>query len=165
MRRVGEATDEDGRQVIYTAHLTSLDAWHDFASDPTWQAIDEGFALFLASDASVVSPDVLVAFGEWSIGQGMFWLSTWGPDCERVHDIVDEVDVGEGAGTERPVVMTTWHANDPLDEALFLFWWAFPDEGKPGGPYRVVVVADNEEWYAAVQRIAEHHLADMSDDA
>ena len=46
MRLVGEASDEDGRQVVLTAYLPSLESWQELAADAGWQEIDEGFALF-----------------------------------------------------------------------------------------------------------------------
>ncbi|MEQ1716003.1 MAG: hypothetical protein ABL907_08470 [Hyphomicrobium sp.] len=60
------------------------------------------------------------------IGAGAFYVCTWGIDCERMHDAVDN------AGMEReqleprsleeyPVVMTTWHSKESLDEALWFF--------------------------------------------
>jgi hypothetical protein len=159
---VGEASDEDGPQVVLTAHLKSLEAWQELASDPAWKRIDEGFALFLAADATDVPVDVIAAFAGCAIEYGMFWFSSWGPDCERVHDVVDHVDVGDGIPEDKPIVMTTWHNDEPLDEALFLFWWAFPSEGKRGGPFRVAVTVGEPRWAEAVDRLAEHHLAAMS---
>jgi hypothetical protein len=53
------------------------------------------------------------------------YFCSWGPDCERFHDIVDEVlmedDVGEQkfAGPNSiDVIMTTWHAKDSLEDAI-----------------------------------------------
>jgi hypothetical protein len=160
---VGEATDEDGRQVVLTAHLSCLESWRELASDPGWEQINEGFALFLAADASDVPVDVIAAFAEWASEHGMFWFSSWGPDCERVHDVVDEVDVGDGVPEGKPIVMTTWHDDESLDEALFLFWWAFPSEGKRGGPFRVAVTVGEPRWAEAVDRVAQHHLAAMTE--
>jgi hypothetical protein len=54
-----------------------------------------------------VPADVIVAFADWTIAQGMFWFSSWGSDCERVHDLVDEVDIGDGVPEAKPIVMTT----------------------------------------------------------
>src|SRR4051794_25035988 len=119
VRLVGDAIDEDGRQVVLTTYLPSLESWRELASDPAWERIDAGFALFMAADASAAAVKVVAALAEWAIERGMFWFSAWGPDCERVHDLVDEVDVERGGGNELPVVMTTWHADEPLDDALF----------------------------------------------
>jgi hypothetical protein len=42
-----------------------------------------------------------------------------GPDCERVHDIIDEVIVNRNPGeTDEDVIMTTWHDDEALNEAL-----------------------------------------------
>jgi hypothetical protein len=155
---MGEATDEDGRRVLYTGYLEALGAWRDFVGSE-WDSIgEEPFALFLACDATLIPTEVIAEFASWCIDRGVFWVSTWGPDCERVHDIFDEVDVGEGGATSRPVVMTSWHDNEALDEAAVLFWWAFPDRGKPGGPHRVALAVGRPDWDRALQRIARHHL-------
>ena len=163
MRLVGEASDEDGRQVVLTAYLPSLESWQELAADAGWQEIDEGFALFVAADASDVPVDVIAAFADWAIAHGMFWFSSWGPDCERVHDLVDAVDIGDGVSERDPIVMTTWHDSESLDDALFTFWWAFPSEGKQGGPFRLAVAVGEPRWQDAIERIAEHHLAAMSE--
>jgi len=55
----------------------------------------------------------------------------WGPGCERVHDIFDEGRDGPNPLTSTdPVVLTTWHDDESLAEALgFIFAAAIPDDG------------------------------------
>ncbi len=45
--------------------------------------------------------------------QGLVYACTWGPGCERVHDIIDEEIVGGRPEIPRfPIeVMTTWHTD------------------------------------------------------
>jgi hypothetical protein len=59
--------------------------------------------------------------------------------------------------------MTSWHDNEALDEAAVLFWWAFPDEGKPSGPTRVALAVGRRDWDLALQRVARHHLNSTTD--
>ena len=40
-------------------------------------------------------------------------MSTFGADCERVHDLFDEVDTGRRL-ERRGVVMTAWHDQEPI---------------------------------------------------
>ena len=161
MELIGQADDEEGLRHLYLECLPTFSAWQTLAQDDLWASLVEsenGFALFVAMDASSLSVDEIVAFADYLIEQGVFWVSTWGPDCERVHDIFDEVDVGDGAEERKPVVMTQWHAEEPLDEATLLFWTAFADEGKPSGPARIALSIGSAEWCEALRRLSERHL-------
>ena len=56
------------------------------------------------------------------IRAGCVYLCTSSEDCERVHDICDEmIGDGERSMDEVGLIMTTWHADEPLDEALWFF--------------------------------------------
>ena len=54
------------------------------------------------------------------------YLSAWGPECERVHDCFD-IPYLKGNWTGNPedtcdtTIMTTWHSDEPLSEALWFF--------------------------------------------
>jgi hypothetical protein len=53
---------------------------------------------------------------------GAAWISVWGPDCERFHDIIDEEHVALRLDDpERMDIVTTWHTDESLDEALQFF--------------------------------------------
>jgi hypothetical protein len=39
-----------------------------------------------------------------------------GGDCERVHDVIDELIVGDGSADDSEWPATTWHADQSLDE-------------------------------------------------
>ncbi|NIZ90412.1 DUF7684 family protein [Kineococcus rubinsiae] len=92
------------------------------------------FGLLLVCDARLESVEDISALSRASLLAGMHWFSSWGPDCERVHDIVDADIVGfviEGedraaaVGQPAPacdLVMTTWHDDEPLSEAVEFFW-------------------------------------------
>jgi len=97
-------------------------------------AVRGDFGLLLACDARSRPVEDISALSRASLLAGMHWFSSWGPDCERVHDIVDEVIVdlvieGEdrAADLSQPVpaqdlVMTTWHDDEALKEAVEFFW-------------------------------------------
>jgi hypothetical protein len=56
---------------------------------------------------------------------GCVYFCSWGADCERVHDNFD----GE-RDPDAPVIMTTWHNEESLDEALWFFVRdTHPDDG------------------------------------
>ena len=74
------------------------------------------FGCMIAWDARGASVDQVSALVDPLIKLGAVYFCVWGPDCERVHDIVDESD--PYADT---VIMTTWHDKESLEEALWFF--------------------------------------------
>lgn len=117
MESLGRYADEDGERDLYLAWVPSLEEWRLLAADSRWRETVEdspaGFALFLACDAEGLSADLIGDFASYCIQHGLFWVSIWGPDCERVHDIFDEVDIDQEA--EPGTVMSTWHDDESLE--------------------------------------------------
>ncbi len=106
------------------------------------------FGLFLAMDAAQIKSERILALAEAIVPKGLAYLCAWGPDCERVHDCFDEVIVAANLdSTDDNVVMTTWHAHDSLDEAL----WYFVNSAFAVKNYR----ADCRDWITIV--IGNHH--------
>jgi hypothetical protein len=82
----------------------------------------EWFTLFLAADTAGDTTDELHEFAQRVLEHRCAYVSTWGLGCERLHDIFDETFVEEELdGREMPFLMTPWHDDGPLDEAL---WFA-----------------------------------------
>ena len=80
------------------------------------------FTCFLAWDAAEDSSAVTSAMMRKLLRLGCVYLSCWGQGCERRHDIMDEVLIGEGnAEWQDHGIATTWHAEDSLAEALDFF--------------------------------------------
>ncbi|MFP5380177.1 MAG: hypothetical protein ACLGHP_10610, partial [Vicinamibacteria bacterium] len=55
---------------------------------------------------------------------GASYVVCWGPDCQRVHDIVDQVAHSFRSDFDAPedsCVNMTWQASKPLREALWMF--------------------------------------------
>ena len=91
---------------------------------------DSHYQLFLAMDGHNEIVGDLGNIPKQLIEEGLAYLCSWGPDCSRVHDIFDEasVQIEIETGNDR-LIMTTWHEDDTLDEALwFLVYCAVPDE-------------------------------------
>ena len=77
------------------------------------------FTCFCAMDATHFSAEAISEFCSRLLQLGCAYLCTWGPDCERVHDIMDEIVIGGNPpNSEVGDVMTTWHAKESLEEAL-----------------------------------------------
>ena len=153
-----------GSCISHRSHASATGL--DFAADPAWrEKVEEdpaGFALFLACDATELSAEVIEEFAGYCVEHGLFWVGTWGPDCERVHDIFDKIDIARQ--NDRPgVVMSSWHDDETLVEALLLFWYAFPAEGKAGGPARIAISVGSPDWLGQIRRSADHHLRDANE--
>ena len=90
------------------------------------------FACFIAWNSEAASVDVISNLVEHIIKAGGAYFSTWGPDCQRVHDIIDEIDAypyNDIGSPEDSVIMTTWHEDESLEEAMCFFLTSTsPDE-------------------------------------
>jgi hypothetical protein len=124
----------------------------------------KSFRLFVAADITEVSTQTVSDFALAALNQGMVYLCSWGPDCERFHDIVDEVLVEDNIGQQkfaRPnssdVIMTTWHANDSLEDAIdFFATLAVPTDGfAPDSDSRLVVCVANQQWAAQADKFLQ----------
>jgi hypothetical protein len=77
------------------------------------------FILLLAIDASSLEDEQIIASARILFSRGLAGFSVWGPGCSRVHDLFDlERDPDE---TDERVVVTTWHSDEPLTEAVCYF--------------------------------------------
>jgi len=80
------------------------------------------FVLFLPIDGREVDAETIYSVSEKLLDQGMVYACVWGPDCESVHDSIDQPifqrQPGKSGGS---VVITTWRAKDPLSEAVWFF--------------------------------------------
>lgn len=80
------------------------------------------FGLFIAMDARTVDNECIERVATRLIAKGLVYLCAWGPDCERVHDAFDRAAVvANPEPTDDDVIMTTWHSNETLEEALWYF--------------------------------------------
>jgi len=82
------------------------------------------FVCLLAWDARPVSVDAVSAFVDRLLRAGASYFVCWGPDCERVESVIDEMVSypGNDFGVpEDSCIMTTSHQSEPLEEALWFF--------------------------------------------
>lgn len=89
------------------------------------------FVCLVVCDATSVTSSELAAFSESLLLQGAVYLMCWGPDCEKVHDVIDEIIVGDREPLPRfdTSIMTTWHAQESLDDTLNMFLgFSWPDD-------------------------------------
>ena len=58
----------------------------------------------------------------WLVSAGCLSFAAWGEACEGWHDEVDNINITEFEGeniSEDRFIMTTWHANETLSEAIW----------------------------------------------
>lgn len=70
----------------------------------------------IAWDASHCTVEDVAALVDPLIKAGCVYFVCWGPSCEWVHDIIDESDPNSEG-----VIMTTWHSEESLEEAIWFF--------------------------------------------
>ena len=91
------------------------------------------FACLIACDARSYSTEAISQFVEKLLNLGCVYFCTWGPDCQRVHDIIDEIAAYPETTfsmPDDPVIMTSWHDDEPLAEAFYFFCnCAWPADG------------------------------------
>ena len=119
------------------------------------------FACLLAWDARGISADVVAALVEPLLRAGASYFVCWGTDCERVHDIIDELlsypDADFGV-PEEACIMTTWHASESLTEALWFFLVnSSPDEHYQDSTHVGLAVSiGSSTWDAEITEALDH---------
>ena len=122
------------------------------------------FRLFVAADSRDSSVQAVSKFALAALRQGMVYCCVWGPGCERFHDIVDETVVEEDINecrfvgmTPKDVIITTWHIDETLEEALEFFTTsALPSEGLiPNSDFRLVACVGHPEWTVTASSVLQ----------
>ena len=129
-------------------HL-KLEKLEQFQSSPF--PVKSPFVLLLVCDVTAISAEVLGEFAETALKRGMVYFCAWGPDCERVHDVVDEVVVTGEYEPDDKCIMTTWHAKETLEEVVNYATGETTDSKDERG--LIVVTVANQDWAATVDRM------------
>jgi hypothetical protein len=111
---------------------------------------EQHLTLFLAMDATDLGNDQIRKALSPLIERDLKYFCAWGPGCERVHDIADSIrDEDRSGAQENELLMTTWHQDETLDEALdFFTLCAVPvNSAVYKGFDRVAVSVANTVWY------------------
>lgn len=77
--------------------------------------------VLIAGDSRGVPSSTIATAAGRLLESGLTTVCTWGPDCERVHDVFDEVYVGDASHEPSFILMSTWHSSDTLTEAVRYF--------------------------------------------
>ena len=140
LRPVGKSSAPD--RELFVAEVTDLGEWPE-----TLDLSASAFVAFTAVDAHGVPWEALVQLGRKLVQQGCVYLCAWGPDCGRVHDAIDiaAIELSPAVGH----VMTTWHDDEPLDDALyFSLFDAWDEEGKASA----VIALTAPQWREEIER-------------
>jgi hypothetical protein len=122
------------------------------------------FRLFVVADVTRQSTERLSEFAHSALKSGMVYFCAWGTDCERFHDIVDELVVEDHMGprlfvgnSRSDAIMTISHGGEPLNEALDFFAnLSCPTAGfERNSNFWLAVCLNNAEWAAEIQRHLE----------
>ena len=113
-------------------------------------------AALLALDATAVPTGAIEALAERWIRGPLDVVVCWGPDCERVHDVFEGLEVVGGLDGWRPSgheeLMSTGHADEPLDAAFEMLRMQIAFL-RPSPPH-VAVVVGNRTWLAEARTLA-----------
>jgi hypothetical protein len=144
MQLLPYAPDCYGR-VVQAAHANSLAAAVAELHVPS-----EHFVLFIAADTSDIPGVDLVDFAAALIRAGAAYICCWGPDCERFHHCFDEADfVVNGEASDSRVLMTTWHDDESLEDAL---WYALnstiPAPAYEAGTQSVIAISIGDQGWS-----------------
>jgi hypothetical protein len=107
------------------------------------------FVALLVLDATTIEDAAIRQLAKNLLSSGCVFFISWGPDCERVHDLFDTV-----ANFYEPLIMTTWESDEPLDEAI----WELLYMTHPHDAYwdtcrnAVAITVGNSDWSAQVER-------------
>jgi hypothetical protein len=114
------------------------------------------FVCLIAWDARSATVEEIALLAQRLLGAGAVYICAWGPDSRRVHDICDEEAVGPNPSPSVDrVVMTTWHSEEPLTEALlFVLISAWPDAPYEEGCAATLAIAIGSPVWAAEIRTA-----------
>ena len=65
----------------------------------------------------VENPASLSAFVETCLLEGVELIAVFGDGCEAVHDLIDDIIVGDGSKDGR-FIATTWHEDEALSDVI-----------------------------------------------
>ncbi len=114
------------------------------------------FPAFLAADFTAIESSAIRALARALVNAGCVYFCTWGPDCERAHDIIDEV-----CFYIVPPIMTTRHAKETLEQALWFFAFnAIPDSRYAGTATNALAISiENTGW----QQLINNRLSNLEE--
>jgi hypothetical protein len=126
--------------------LYALDLRHYRIPPDAFKEIQGHFIACLAMDGTEAKDEEIKAIAADLIQAGCVYICCWGPDSERVNDLINQEDLVLHPGG--PWNMTTWQNDVPLSEALwFSINSAWPDPHFEESTHAVVGISfHNPDW-------------------
>jgi len=93
-------------------------------------------------------------------------VSTWGPDCEDLHDDIDHADMArhgfpDYSDPRTPIIMTTWHSKESLKSAMWFVKNSTDYNDRDDNEALLLHVSRHD---AQVELMAEYHAVNEDDD-
>lgn len=111
------------------------------------------FVCLLAWEARGASTASISELVEPLVQAGASYFVCWGPNCERVHDIIDEIAAHPSSGVPTDsCIMATWHDDESLEDAI----WYFLVNTQPDAHYEetthasLAISVTSEAWEAEI---------------
>lgn len=79
------------------------------------------FICFIVGNFSQDSDEVISQVARKLLLNGAVGFCTFGDDCERFHDLIDEQVMKLENDSDEKIIPTTWHASEPFEDALWYF--------------------------------------------
>jgi len=144
---------------VFAVHAKSLREADAKLSLPT-----RSFSALIACDSDPLTVEEIGEFAIALMERGAVYICCWGKGCERFHDIIDEIWATRemngkyGAVAKDSTLMTTWHNDQSLDEALwFSLFSAWPLDDELESCSTIAITIGNEAWASSIV----NHLENM----
>ena len=114
--------------------------------------------ILLAGDADGISTHIISEATDHLLASGLSYICTWGPDCERVHDLFDLSYVGDGTTEPTADFMSTWHSSDTFAEVVeFFAMTAWPtDDACEDLSYLAIIVGSVQTEGAFIEAVTPY---------
>jgi len=127
---------------------------HDAGSlDPPFE---DDYALLLVIASPRVSGEQRDRITSDIVRSRCRYALTFGHDCERWHDGIDETCVGDGTAGGR-FLMTTWHDDEPIEEVVDFLWYNTACEDFEPERLAVVLIGADDELEKALRNRLSYH--------
>jgi hypothetical protein len=153
LRRLG--TEPATKRQVY---LLPMDAITDFPQ--SFDLPGTRFVLLLAGDFDDPSLD-LAGVARRIVDAGCAYFCAWGPACVLIHDEVDDAALAaHPLEDDESVLMTTWHDDEPLaDAVVFAVGTAMPvGTYAIGCDATILAVSDRDSWLRDAKGAADKYL-------
>ncbi|MDP9822343.1 DUF7684 family protein [Nocardioides massiliensis] len=139
--------------------IDSIEDWRSVIEDLDWQRLIERrrrpFGLFTVSSDPQPDVEAWSRFADYCVERELMLTCSWGPNSTVLDDVVDFASLGRSIkGLPAAEPLTTWHDNEPLEDALEFFL------GMDGGDLRVGTDHGGTDWVRIVLVVGDPDRAD-----